>query len=348
MPTSTTNYRFLFYAEQNYCFDILRPLQALAVDAGHEVRWLLAGESISHQFLDSGEQKLEIDEAVSWKPHAVFVPGDRVPRFIPGLKVAVFHGLNEEKRGGEYPDRGMFDLYCTEGAGRSIPLQKLAKEVGYFTVTETGWLKLDTLFNYSRISALQQYKRPQILLASTFTPSLSCAEAVFEQVRKLSADSRWQWLITLHPKMAPETVSRYRSLEGENLQYFDNNRVIELLHRADVMVCDNSSILQEFLLLGKPVVTVNNRDPQVYLINITNVAELETAIIKALQPEHSLREAIASYGQNVTPWLDGQSAQRVMDAAITIIESNWQASASRVIFGATLECARCCLIGADW
>ena len=163
----------------------------------------------------------------------------------------------------------------------------MAKKLEYFSVKETGWLKLDALFSYTEKSALQSHDRPQILLASTFTPSLSCAEDVFEQVEKLSKDSRWQWLITLHPKIATETVQRYQSLESENLQFFENNRVIELLHRADVMVCDNSSILQEFLLLGKPVVTVNNRDPQAYLINITEVDELETAIKKALLPEQS-------------------------------------------------------------
>ena len=294
------------------------------MESGHEVRWLLAGRSISRNFLKAGEQQLEIDAAVRWQPHAVFVPGDRVPGFIPGLKIAVFHGLNEDKRGGEYPDRGMFDLYCTEGPGRSIPLKKLAKKLEYFSVKETGWLKLDALFSYTENSVLQSYDRPQILLASTFTPSLSCAEDVFEQVEKLSKDSRWQWLVTLHPKTATEVVQRYRSLESENLQFFENNRVIELLHRADVMVCDNSSILQEFLLLGKPVVTVNNRDPQAYLINITEVAELETAIKKALLAEQSRRDVIASYGRSITPWLDGQSAQRVMNATTTMIESGWQ------------------------
>ncbi len=324
MPSSSTQYRFLFYAEQNYCFEILRPLQTLAIDAGYEVRWLLAGNSVSHQFLNADEQKLEVKEAVRWRPHAVFVPGDRVPSFIPGLKVAVFHGLNEDKRGGEYPDRGMFDLYCTEGQGRSIPLKALAKKHSYFTVRETGWLKLDGLFNYPEHNPQQTYRRPQILFASTFTPSLSCAEAVFEQIKKLSADSRWQWLITLHPKMAPETVSRYRSLEGDNLQFFDNDRVIELLHRADIMVCDNSSILQEFLLLGKPVVTFRNRDPQPCMIDIQEPAQLQGAIESALDPGPHVLEAISDYGTSITPYVDGKSSGRVLDAVDSMLDSGWQ------------------------
>jgi len=322
MPSSKTPYRFLFYAEQNYSFEILRPLQTLALREGHAVKWLLAGDKIAHNFLNSDERKLDIDEAVRWQPDAVIVPGDRVPGFIPGLKVAVFHGLNEDKRGGDYPDRGLFDLYCTEGPGRSESLKRLAEKRGSFSVRETGWLKLDGLFNFPVPE--RSYDRPQILFASTFTPSLSCAELVYEQVQRLSANSRWQWLITLHPKMDPTTVARYRALAGDNLHFFDNDKVIELLHRADVMVCDNSSILQEFLLLGKPVVTVNNRDPQPYLINIREPSGLENAINDALQPGAALSSAIANYGQDITPWLDGQSSTRVLATVIEFLEQGWE------------------------
>ena len=57
----------------------------------------------------------DISAAIDYKPDVVIAPGDRVPGFITGLKVQVFHGLNEDKRGNIYPERGLFDLYCTEG-----------------------------------------------------------------------------------------------------------------------------------------------------------------------------------------------------------------------------------------
>ncbi len=63
---------------------------------------------------------------------------------------------------------------------------------------------------------------------------------------------------------------------------------------------------------------------QAYLINITKSDALETAIQNALQPELERSEAIASYGKDITPWLDGQSAQRVMIAAIELIETDWE------------------------
>lgn len=52
----------------------------------------------------------QIDDAVRFKPDAVFVLGDKVPTFIPGIKIQVFHALNESKRGNQYPERGLFDL----------------------------------------------------------------------------------------------------------------------------------------------------------------------------------------------------------------------------------------------
>jgi UDP-N-acetylglucosamine 2-epimerase len=315
-------YRFLLYVEQNYSFAILRPLQAAAIAAGHQVQWLLVGDDVSASFLAPNETRCaSVKAAVDYQPHAVFVPGDRVPSFIPGLKVEVFHGLNESKRGNEYPERGMFDLFCTEGHGRTKMLQPLAEERGYFQVKETGWIKLDNLFNFKQS---QSFPRPQILFASTFTPSLSCAASVYDEIKALSQDKRWHWLVTLHPKIDPQTAEKYRQLESENLTFFDNDKVIELLHRADVMVCDNSSIFQEFLLLNKPVVTVNNREPQACFINITTPDALADAIEQALAPSDELLSAIKQYGPNITPYLDGQSSQRVLAAVTEMLAADWQ------------------------
>ncbi len=318
-------YRFLLYVEQNYSFDILRPIQDYAKSLGHDIRWLLVGKSVSDRFLLENEKNcMSLDEAVQFNPDAVFVPGDRVPAFIPGIKVQVFHGLNESKRGNVYPERGMFDLYCTEGHERTGTLQVEAEKKGYFKVVETGWVKLDSLLGYRKPERNQT--RPQIFFASTFSPSLSCAELVYDEIKKLSQTEEWQWLVTLHPKMAQSTVEKYKNLESDNLIFFDNDQVIEMMHRADVMVCDNSSIFQEFLLLHKPVVTVNNRDVQPSFINITHPAELKSAIERALSPDQSLIDEIKKYGADITPFLDGKSAVRILNAVQEMLETGWQDS----------------------
>ncbi|WP_413693973.1 CDP-glycerol glycerophosphotransferase family protein [Psychromonas sp. KJ10-2] len=310
--------KFLFYVEQNYSFDILRPIQKEALRRGYQVKWLVVGAEVSEQYLQAGEEKVSIEQAISYQPNAVFAPGDRIPRFIPGIKVQVFHGLNESKRGNVYPERGLFDLYCTEGPERTGTLKSLNKP--YFKVVETGWVKLDTLFQYKKN---QSFDKPQVLFASTFSPSLSCAEFIYEEIKRLSQNGKWQWLVTLHPKMPASTVEKYKALESEHLLFLENNRVIEGLHRADLMICDNSSIFQEFLLLNKPVVTVNNRAPLDCFIDITESEALQGAIIQALSPSAELLESIKNYGPSVTPYLDGKSSQRVVKAVEEMIDSHW-------------------------
>ncbi len=319
--TIKEKFKLLFYVEQNYSFDILRPLQDIALQQGHCVKWLLVGNDISREFLKEDEELLEtVSDAVAFSPDAVFAPGDRVPSFIPGLKVQVFHGLNESKRGNVYPERGLFDLYCTEGHERTNSLQQLSVQRTWFKVVETGWIKLDSLFNYKQI---KNYARPQVLFASTFTPALSCAELVYDEIKRLRLNSKWQWLVTLHPKISQDTLKKYKALENENLIFLENDKVIEALHRADLMVCDNSSIFQEFLLLNKGVVTVNNRDPLNCFVNITKTEKLENAIEEALSPSIELRKKIKNYGPSVTPYLDGKSSQRVLSAVCEMLTSGW-------------------------
>ncbi len=314
--------RILFYVEQGYAFDILRPLQDCARAANHQVRWLIV-ENASADSLKSGEiAATDTRAAIDYRPHVVVAPGDRVPAFIPGLKVQVFHGLNEDKRGNEYPERGLFDLYCTEGPARTTTLQNLAGQRRYFEVRETGWLKLDTILNFTPPHV--DYQRPQVLYASTFTPRLSSAEALLPEIRRLAATGTYQWLVTLHPKMASDTTAGYRALQGDNLQFFETDRVVELLHRADIIVSDNSSILQEFLLCKKPVVTFNNRDPHPCMIEIDDPQALESAMNQALHPAASLQKAIDDYGPGITPYLDGASAPRVLNAILDMLANDWR------------------------
>ena len=297
-------------------------MQAEAILRGHEVRWLIVGDA-SAQLLKPDESICtDVAGAVAYKPDAAFAPGDRIPSFIPGIKVQVFHGINEDKRGNQIPERGLFDLYCAQGPAQAAMLKPLEQKRGYFKVVETGWLKLDAILKEPVIN--QSYDRPQILFASTFTQSLSGAEALHGEIKKLSQNPKWQWLITLHPKMAANTHDKYVALENENATFFNTEHVTELLHRADIMVCDNSSILQEFLILGKPVVTYRNRNPGPSMINIQAAEELENAIEHALHPDARLREAIASYGPSITPILDGKSSARVLDEVEEMIKSCWQ------------------------
>lgn len=90
--------RYLMYIAQNYAYSMLRPLQTEILSQGGEVAWFLEGDQVSPGYLRENEVRLmSIREIKEWAPDAVFVPGNVVPHFIPGIKVGVFHGFNSGK-----------------------------------------------------------------------------------------------------------------------------------------------------------------------------------------------------------------------------------------------------------
>lgn len=320
--------KYLLYAEQDYAFAILRPLQEAIRARNDQVSWFLAGDEISPAFIRQGEHRLgSIAEVRVWKPDIVLVPGNVVPDFIPGLKVAVFHGFNARKRrrgtmDSHFALRGCFDLYCTQGPSTTLPFKVLAETHPYFEVVETGWPKVDPLFQGAPLPGSNT--RPVILLASTFSSRLTLTPHLYPQIARLSQSSRWRWLVTFHPKMSPEWVEKYRALENDNLQFVATDNILPLLRKADVMVCDTSSILQEFLLLKKPVVTFRNRVPGPQLIDIQQPEALEPAIERALCPADHLMQDISDYVAEMHPYRDGRSSERVLDAAQNRWVAKWE------------------------
>lgn len=317
--------KYLLYAAQNYSFAILRPLQEAIRQSGGQAQWFLMGNEINHQYLTDDEIKLNsIEEVIEFQPDAVFVPGNVVPTFIPGFKVAVFHGFNAGKlnRRGKldhFNIRGCFDLYCTQGPNTTATFDELANKYKHFSVKETGWPAIDPLY---LSESLQKNEKPTILLCSTFSRNLSCAETLFEKVKELSTTGRWNWLVQFHPKMASSTVEKYKSIQGDNLVFVETDNVIPLLQKADVMVCDTSSVLTMFLLLNKPVVTFKNSNPKGHLIDIDNVDLLEPSIDRALQRPDDVMEPIVDFIEQTHPYKDGLSSQRVLNAVDELLEGS--------------------------
>jgi CDP-glycerol glycerophosphotransferase (TagB/SpsB family) len=153
-----------------------------------------------------------------------------------------------------------------------------------------------------------------ILYHSTFSPSWSAAETLYEEVKRLSRDGRWHWIITFHPKMNPETIAKFKALQNDYLRFAENDNILELFPQVDMMCSDTSSALNEFLLTGKPVVTFKNRRPGPQLIDIDDAKDFEPAIARALARPAELMQAIADYGDAIHPRRDGRSSERVLDA----------------------------------
>jgi CDP-glycerol glycerophosphotransferase (TagB/SpsB family) len=315
--------RYLFFISQDYSFPILRPLQSAIAQRGDEVKWFLYGDEMTPSLLYEEESLLlNVEEIIDYQPDAVFVPGNVVPSFIPGLKVQVFHGLpsTKKKKNGElyhFIIRGMFDLYCTQGPSSTHTFQALAQKHGYFDVVETGWCKLDPLFPLQKsVKPLQH----TILFASTFSPRFSKAKFLYPYIQELIKKYDFQWYITLHPKMDSETVKRYKSLEGSKVTFVEQDALIQAFKVSDVMLCDTSSIIYEFLVQRKPVITFQTLKEESHLINVTDVNALEETLLQTLQNPKEHRSVIEQSVQAFHPYSDGKSSRRVLEAVDKMLE----------------------------
>ncbi len=317
--------RYLFFISQDYSFAVLRPLQKAIRERGDDVKWFLYGDEITYEKLSLHEVRLfSVEDILAYHPDAVFVPGNVVPSFIPGLKVEVFHGLpsKKAKKSGElyhYIIRGMFDLYCTQGPESTNKFLELADKYQYFLVEETGWPKLDPLFLDKEVA--HQSETKTIFFASTFSPRFSKAKVLYPLLLSMMKKYNFHWYITLHPKMPQEIVNMYRSIHLENVSFVDSTELTEAFIRSDMMLCDTSSIIYEFLTQLKPVVTFQTKEEESYVKNIQEMEFLEDAILSALENPSLYQEETKKHVMAFHPYQDGKSSERLLDSVERILDN---------------------------
>lgn len=310
---------YLLFATERYALPILAPVAAALQAAGQSVATWFEGGAAGHAL--EGVPAIGLHQALAMHPRAVLSAANWVPTFVSGVKVQLFHGFNVQKREdnrGHFRVRGLFDLYCTQGPATTGPFQTLAAREGHFAVAETGWPKLDPLFHddggASAALRAPAGGRPVILFGSTFTERLSAAPVLHPQIAADIATGRRYWLLTLHPKCAPALFERYRALAGPNARFIEPEQLMAAQRAADVLVSDTSSIVSEFVVQHKPVVTFRNRVPQPHMIDFADPALLPAMLARALAPEPALLAEIARYADWIHPWRDGHSSERVIAA----------------------------------
>ena len=304
---------YLLYGSERYALAILRPLQTAIRARGGQVAWFFDGPGAEELRADETWLK-STKEVRHFNPIAVLTSSNAVPHFFPGVKTEVFHGFDAGKPRHIYI-RGFFDLYCTTGPRDTEAFQERAREMGHFAVRQTGWPKLDPFMQqhgHDQPPAVRE--QPVILYHSTFSPSWSAANILYDTIRTLSQGGRWKWIVTLHPKTDPETVARYRALEGPHLRFATEDNILDLFAQVDMMISDTSSALNEFLLTYKPVVTFKNRRPGPQLIDIDQADLLLPSIERALSRPVELMREIRNYADAIHPYRDGRSSARVLGA----------------------------------
>ncbi len=310
--------RYVFFTALSYAYPIYRPLQEAIRARGDEVAWFLEGEC--PDLLKPDEIRLHtINDVIEYNPLAIFACGNIIYHFLPGIKVSVFHGYPIGKRGEKtsatddhFSIRGWFDMYCTQGPSSTEYFKQLEAKHQFFKVYQTGWAKVDDYFS----SYKKENDVPTILYATTFSKGITSAPVLVDTISRLVKEKKWNWRLTFHPKLNDQALlNRYRALadENSNVTFVDNVR-LEDFQQSDVMLCDSSSIILEFMMMNKPVVTYRNTNPGQHLLDVTEVSEVENAIETALTRPASLMKEVNDFAHYHEVYRDGRNCERILDA----------------------------------
>ena len=220
------------------------------------------------------------------------------------------------------------------------------KGIGYLDKADfhvTGLPKLDPFFTpgyfdddaFKRNIGLDPVKKT-VLFAPSYKPS--CIEYLADRVIDLVPE--YNLVVKLHPyswggKYAPHSQHRiYQNLTKKNESFYlvpkDDFNVYPYLSLADTIISDTSSVVNEFLAIGKhgiiyelpgserkhsdgmPVLSI---DPVEWLkgafTHISTPDDLIEAVHQALCPTNSMKRKLEEYRNYFFTGLDGHASQRV-------------------------------------
>ncbi len=313
--------KVVLFCKKPYSFGIMMPLFEQLNKQKHTTIWYFP-DNIKDKFpldLEHISYSHSISDLLKFNADVNFVPGNDFPHYLPGVKVQLFHGLAGEKKS-HFTIRHYFDLYLTSGPYFTDKFNKLAKKYKNFTVTETGWCKLDTIFSKPNKDDLARSEKNTILYAPTFSKSLTSAIKYKDSIIKLANNPSNYIYIKFHDLTDPKIIDQYRNLNHNNIEIYKHNDIIPLLKKCDLLISDTSSVVYEFLLLNKPVITLESRSPHICWENILAPENLEKSVIENIRtdPYQKERKWII---YNYHPYTDGNSSSRVIEAAQDFINT---------------------------
>lgn len=335
--------RILLFCENRYAIDILNPLQEYVTDNNlpHEVTWYIHKPKIStFEYASKVRWTNSIQEAYDFSPEAVFVPGNIVPYYLPGVKIQVFHGYAAEKKD-HWIIRCYFDTYFTQGPYFTSHFKALSEEYGDFEVVETGWPKQDWIkrnlhtYDAERQRLLDSTGRKRIILyAPTFSPKLTSLplEGMKERLGELAERNDALVVMKFHPLTRKEWADEYRAwAESKDNVMFVNQgeNITKYQLMSDVLISDTSSTVYEFLLLSRPVITVRTIAKDIYWEDTATPDGLEEAYRRAMNDPEAIarRQWIVD---NYDPYLDGRVCERMLNAAADYIRRHGVPSKRRL------------------
>jgi len=321
--------KVILFCQNAYCFEIMRPIMEVLKKRDYTYTWFITPKLTSLFPFKNEPVTQSIQEIIDFKSDAIICPGNEVPYYLRGVKVQIFHGLAGEKKG-HFRIRHYFDLYLTQGPYFTKGFKAFQKRFKNFEVIETGWSKLDaythnkeTLLAEKEILLTTLKAEKVLLYAPTFSPSLTSGEHLKDEIKALATTGKYVINIKFHDLMAQEFIDYYKKLAARynNVFFKEDRNIVEQFIVADLLISDTSSVIYEFLLLDKPVVTLNNISEDIKWNNITNPADLTKAVADNLTIDsfaNQRAEVIAAYH----PYNDGNSSERMINAIEDYISTN--------------------------
>lgn len=318
--------RVILFCNLQYAFAILKPLAKELKKRDFEYIWYVPKKLQEFFPFYLEPYTTSIKDLKRFNSDAIFVPGNDLPWYLRGVKVQIFHGLAGEKKG-HFRIRDYFDLYLTQGPYFTQRFKELSKKHKNFLVAETGWSKLDPLFNVSKdvkdkkeLYLKRSNAKKIILYAPTFSPSLTSANLLFEDILKLTQNEDILILIKFHDKMDKKIVNRYSKIKSKRLIIVNEDDITPNLQIADIMISDTSSVVYEFLLLNKPVITLNSQSKHIYWENIKDHNLLQEKIKLLINNTDLYKEKRYKIIELYHPYNDGKSTARMLDATKRYIQ----------------------------
>jgi hypothetical protein len=311
--------RFILFCNQPYAFSILRPLELELMQRGYAVLWYVpAVIKESFSFLGSQSTSL-MEDLIGFQSDAIFVPGNDVPHYLRGVKVQVFHGLASEKKG-HFRIRDYFDLYLTQGPHFTEGFNALVNMRDDVKVVETGWSKLDALFtsppesHNRKQQLLKEYKSQfMIVFAPTFSPKLTSATILFDVINQIADMDNVLLVCKFHDLMDKDIVKRYQECMNKSLIVSDEIDVLPLLKMADILISDTSSIVYEFILLDKPVVSYLSQSKNIVWENVHSISDVLEKVREIMAGHDRKKADRAKLKKTYHPYSDGKSSCRMID-----------------------------------
>lgn len=320
----------ILFCNLPYAFSIMKPLADELKRRGDEYLWYITPELFNDFPYKNMIHSNSLEILKDFKADAIFATSEDIPHNIHGVKVQLFHGLAGEKRG-HFVINDYFDLYLTQGPYFTDKFEQLAVEhKNNFSVAETGWSKLDYLFDIDdktldkRENLLLKHNAKHIVLyAPTFSPSFTSVIVMKDVIRRLVTNHKnILFLIKFPEKMDEETIDRYRELELSNIIIVEDSDITESLHMADLLLSDTSSVVYEFIILDKPVITFNSHSENITWSNHTDINQIFLNVIRTLEGNDRFKDGRKKTIAEYHPYVDGKSSKRIIEATETYIKEH--------------------------